>query len=111
MFDRVSEAAEKLATNVSRREFMGRLGKAALAVAGALGFAVAAAEGGNFVYCCNYTRGHGISECMGYDWIQFCSATKCPKSYSYGVLVFSLAKITKMATCASCPNSSGSVCI
>ena len=36
MFDRVSEAAEKLATNVSRRAFMGRLGRAALAVSGAL---------------------------------------------------------------------------
>jgi hypothetical protein len=37
MFDRVSEAAEKLATNVSRRAFLGRLGKGALTVAGAVG--------------------------------------------------------------------------
>jgi hypothetical protein len=37
MFDRVSQAAEKLATNVSRREFMGGLGKGALALAGAMG--------------------------------------------------------------------------
>jgi hypothetical protein len=37
MFDRVSEAAEKLATNVSRRAFMGRLGKGALTIAGAVG--------------------------------------------------------------------------
>jgi hypothetical protein len=37
MFDRVSEAAEKLATNVSRRAFLGGLGKGALALAGAMG--------------------------------------------------------------------------
>jgi hypothetical protein len=37
MFDKISEAAEKLATNVSRREFMGGLGKGALALAGAMG--------------------------------------------------------------------------
>jgi hypothetical protein len=36
MFDRISEAAEKLATNVSRRSFMGGLGKRALALAGAV---------------------------------------------------------------------------
>jgi hypothetical protein len=37
MFDRVSETAEKLVTNVSRRAFMGRLGKGALTLAGAVG--------------------------------------------------------------------------
>ena len=37
MFDRVSQAAEKLATNVSRRAYMGGLGKGALALAGAMG--------------------------------------------------------------------------
>jgi hypothetical protein len=37
MFDRVSEAAEKLATNVSRRAVLGGLGKGALALAGAVG--------------------------------------------------------------------------
>jgi hypothetical protein len=34
MFDRVTQAAEKLATNVSRRAFLGRLGQGALAVVG-----------------------------------------------------------------------------
>jgi hypothetical protein len=34
MFDKVSQAAEKLATNVSRRAFLGRLGQGALATAG-----------------------------------------------------------------------------
>ncbi len=36
MFDKFSEAGERLATNVSRRAFLGRLGKGALATAGVL---------------------------------------------------------------------------
>src|SRR4029077_2834339 len=36
MFDKVSQAAEKLATNVSRRAFLGRLGKGTLGAAGVL---------------------------------------------------------------------------
>src|SRR5260370_35528295 len=41
MFDKVSQAAEKLATNVSRRAFLGRLGQGALATAGVLGATLA----------------------------------------------------------------------
>jgi hypothetical protein len=37
MFDKVGQAAERLATHVSRRAFFGRLGQRALATAGALG--------------------------------------------------------------------------
>ncbi len=37
MFDKVSQVAEKLATNVSRRAFLGRLGQGALITAGVLG--------------------------------------------------------------------------
>jgi hypothetical protein len=37
MFDRVSEAAEKLATNVSRLAFFGRLGQGALGLAAVIG--------------------------------------------------------------------------
>jgi hypothetical protein len=37
MFDKVSQAAEKLATNVSRRAFLSRLGQGALVLAGAMG--------------------------------------------------------------------------
>jgi hypothetical protein len=36
MFDKISETAEKLATNVSRRAFLGRLGQGALVTAGVL---------------------------------------------------------------------------
>jgi hypothetical protein len=41
MFDKVSQAAEKLATNVSRRAFFGRVGRGALVVAGVLGATLA----------------------------------------------------------------------
>jgi hypothetical protein len=36
MFDRVGSLAEKVATNVSRRAFLGGLGQGALAVAGGM---------------------------------------------------------------------------
>jgi hypothetical protein len=44
MFDKVSQAAEKLATNVSRRDFLGRLGQGALAIAGTMGAILAFPE-------------------------------------------------------------------
>jgi hypothetical protein len=36
MFDKIGDAAERLATNVSRRNFLGWAGKSALALAGAV---------------------------------------------------------------------------
>jgi hypothetical protein len=36
MFDRVGSLAERVATNVSRRAFLGRMGQGALAVAGGM---------------------------------------------------------------------------
>jgi hypothetical protein len=41
MFDKFSHVAAKLATNVSRRAFLGRLGKGALGVAAAVGGLIA----------------------------------------------------------------------
>jgi hypothetical protein len=81
MFDRVTEAAEKLATNVSRRAFLGGLGKGALTLAGAVGAFLAipglvqagggctCSNGGGFLckYSCNggttvyTTPGNGCS--------------------------------------------------
>ena len=58
MFDRVTESAEKLATTVSRRAFLGRLGRSAAVLAGVLGGLCAAtklAQAGHTtgrVYCC-----------------------------------------------------------
>jgi hypothetical protein len=66
MFDRVSEAAEKLATNISRRAFMGRLGKGALGLAAVLGGIVALpgqAEAGSNK-CCICTSSPGGSTCF-----------------------------------------------
>ncbi len=37
MFEQIGRAAEKVAAGVSRRDFLGRAGKGALALAGALG--------------------------------------------------------------------------
>ncbi len=37
MFDKISDAAEKVATNVSRRAFLGRLGQGALGLASVIG--------------------------------------------------------------------------
>ena len=37
MFEKLSQAAEQLATSVSRRQFLGRLGQRALVLAGVLG--------------------------------------------------------------------------
>jgi len=70
MFERVSQAAEKLASNVSRRAFMGGLGKGALALAGAMGAMLAfpglvqaggciCLDGFHF-FCCQYDGGNGV---------------------------------------------------
>ena len=37
MFDKVSQVAEQMATNASRREFLGRFGRGAMTAAAALG--------------------------------------------------------------------------
>ncbi len=58
MFDKISDAAEKLASKVSRRHFFGALGRwagaAALGVAGLLGSAKQAEGGDRRYYCCFY---------------------------------------------------------
>ena len=64
MFDKVSEAAEKVATNVSRRAFLGRLGQGALGVAGVLGSILA--FGGKTqaaIGCLNCPRGAYCCNC------------------------------------------------
>ena len=57
MFDKVGQAAESLATHVSRRGFMGSLGRGALAVAGALAGVLAlssdARAGRPLFVCCS----------------------------------------------------------
>jgi hypothetical protein len=64
MFDRVGSLAETVATNLSRRAFLGRLGAGALVLAGAMG-AMAAFPGlgqakGGCRACCCYNCGNGV---------------------------------------------------
>ena len=57
MFSKIGRLAEGLATSVatSRRGFLGRVGRSALGVAGALGaLSVAVAAGSGGVVCCRY---------------------------------------------------------
>jgi hypothetical protein len=57
MFKKITRLAEGLATNVSasRRGFLGRVGQAALGVAGAIGaLAITATAGSGDVVCCKY---------------------------------------------------------
>ena len=93
MFDRVSEAAERLATTVSRRAFLGGLGKASLAVAGALGFAGAAQAGGSKL-CCLY---QGVFH-NGWKTSFLNSGDPCPPPPSG----FKFAGSTTVGTCSQC---------
>jgi hypothetical protein len=67
MFERFSEAAERLAAHVSRRDFFGCVGKSALALAGVLGGMVAfptdTKAGGNGNLCCVYGILGPITSC------------------------------------------------
>ena len=95
MFDRVSEAAEKLATNVSRRAFMGRLGRAALAVSGALVVVLAIPtplQAGNPRYCCIYGN-----PCHGGGAL-LCASPSCPSTYQG----FSLSSKFNVKKCSDC---------
>ena len=76
MFDKIGLAAEKAATNVARREFLGRLGRGAAVVAGALGGFLltardAAASDG---WCCLYFDGTPTG-----GGAYRCYKTRCPK--------------------------------
>jgi hypothetical protein len=96
MFERFTEAAEKLATNVSRRAFMGRFGKGALAVTGAL-VALFASPGTALAgkkNCCYYGNSPNTA------WL--CSDGPCPQNYHGLALQSSFAT----GTCHACPPGS-----
>jgi len=96
MFDRVSEAAEKLATNVSRRAFMSRLGRGALAVSGALVGALviptSLLAGPPPRYCCIYG-----DPCHGGGAV-LCASQSCPSTYQG----FSFSTKISVKTCQEC---------
>ena len=57
MFEKVSQIAEQMVTNVSRRQFLGWLGQGALAAAGLLAGVLAfprAAQAAGSARCCQY---------------------------------------------------------
>jgi hypothetical protein len=67
VFERVSSLAERVATDVSRRDFLGRLGHGALVLAGAMGAMLASpglapAKGcvGGPCRCCCYACSNGM---------------------------------------------------
>jgi len=67
MFDKISDAAERLASNVSRRDFFGWAGKSALALAGAVTGLLALpgdAQAGDV--CCLYSSGLPGTWCVYY---------------------------------------------
>jgi hypothetical protein len=81
MYDKLSQAAETVATNVSRRAFLGRLGRGALAMAGVLATTLAApriAQAGNLDKKCVYRCPSGP---RGGFYVTHCSACDkaCPK--------------------------------
>jgi hypothetical protein len=81
MFEKMSEAAERLATGASRREFLGQLGKGALALTGVLAGVLAfssRAQAASKSYCCVYSSG-GVS---GGVTCRVCSAVPCPSTFN-----------------------------
>jgi hypothetical protein len=87
MFDKFSDAAEKLATNVSRRGFLGSVGRwagaTALAMAGVLTSAGTARANQKYT-CCQYCWGDTVT-----GDVMCCSVcvlgTSCPSSSPAGL--------------------------
>lgn len=88
MFESISRAAEQVATNVSRREFVGRLGRAAAGLAGVLGGSLLLSSDINAAQAA-VKRCHGQICPPGYPYcckeydlvcrcnVWYCSATRC----------------------------------
>jgi hypothetical protein len=99
MFDKVSEAAEKLATNVSRRAFLGRLGQGALGLAAVIGGVVALpgrvqAEAQNrWKGCCYYycVSGPSYKKCVSLS-------NGCPLPQT-GCSLFSSYRVSSCGQC------------
>src|SRR6266851_1045783 len=72
MFEKISDAAEKVASNVSRRAFLGRLGQGALITAGVLGGMHLLAGKAQALWC--PTASGGLQKC---EINQICTAQGC----------------------------------
>lgn len=92
MFDKIGQAAEKMAIDVSRRAFLGRLGKAALAVGAILGFA-STAEAGHWVTCCYYSD---------YSVVCLDGKKKCPRYRYNGEFEVVIVGSRTVTNCSQC---------
>jgi hypothetical protein len=97
MFNRVDDLAEKVATHVSRRAFLGRLGQ------GCLGLAVAMA--GVLTTAATARAGTGKS-CCSYCWpinpgdsYKVCLQGSCPATGPKGGILCSSVAVTGCAQC------------
>ncbi len=103
MFDKISDAAEKLASKVSRRHFFGSLGRwagaAALGVAGLLVWGKEA-QAGNGTLCCAY----GCRDYNGGYSFQSCGWSTCPTSFPTGTGgTCWLLSVRRVPNCGHCP--------
>jgi hypothetical protein len=74
MFDKLGQAAEKLATHVSRRAFLGRLGKGALVAASVLGSVLAFGGKAQAVPCPPPSRRCGLNCCPAGTYCCYCNS-------------------------------------
>ena len=102
MFNKIGRLAEGLATNVSvsRRGFLGRVGRAALGVAGALGALGVAAAGSGGVVCCTYDcrqyrKPRNISICLP-------AGSTCASGLHEGYCSCGLMKTQTKSDCSKC---------
>jgi hypothetical protein len=94
VFDKVGQAAERLASRASRRAFLGQFGKGALALAGMLGGVLAfpgRAQAGPNLYCCVYRDSVGPSAVL-------CSKDPCPSTYN-GLTLISQSMVSNCHRC------------
>ncbi len=77
MFDRVGSFAERVATNVSRRAFLGQLGQGALGLAavigGVLAFPAVARADNNSCWFCSSLNGYNYYACAPQPPNVYCS--------------------------------------
>ena len=84
MFEKIGRLAERAASkvSVSRRGFLGRLGKAALGAAGVVGglsaLAGRAQAGQNNLYLCEYTHKSATRNCYLQGNVSLQSCGSCP---------------------------------
>jgi hypothetical protein len=96
MIDKISDAAEKLATSIStsRRGFFAQVGKAGLAVIGALAGLALLTQGAQAArpFCCQYAV---PSHFCGVLMVRHCR--QCPATATFGGVVCNLI------SCKPCP--------